>query len=165
MLPAKYYLTGKFETGIQPMEQSKQTLLNPTIEVVDGQTILTFTKLLVEDGEIHISTIDPVTFLWARGTDVENTYHGLNKGSFVINLLKTGSNRIDDVSAETTNEVPVNRPSNRPTTRPSDSASSKPSSKPTAKATTVVRKRHLHKACFRVCFFSMTLSYTEANRS
>jgi hypothetical protein len=143
MTPAKYYLTGKFETGVQPMDQSKQTLLDPTIEVADGQTILTFTKLLVEDGEIPISTAELVTFLWARGTDVDNTYHGSNKGSFSINLLKTGSNRIDDASAETTTEV-VNEPSNRPTTKqtpkPSSSATGKPSAKPTAKASTSVSK-------------------------
>ena len=92
MIPAKYYLTGKLETQILPMEKNKQTLIDPKVEIIDGQTVLSFTKVLVEEGEIALSMRDN-TFLWAHGTDIDTTYHGGNKGSFSIDLLNTNSPR------------------------------------------------------------------------
>ena len=111
MVPAKYYLGGKYDGAIQPMQQRKQTLVDPLIEVVDGQTILSFTKLLVEEDEIALS-VGTNIFLWAHGTDVENTFHGGNKGSFNINLLKTGSSRSEnDPETKSEEEVTTGKPS------------------------------------------------------
>jgi len=84
--PGKYKLGGKYDDGILPMDENKQTLSDATIEVVDGQTIMTFTKMLKEEGEIEISTGDNI-FLWAHGLDTESTYHGNNKSSFHLDLL------------------------------------------------------------------------------
>lgn len=143
MVPAKYYLTGKFETAIQPMEESKQTLINPRIEVVDGQTILSFEKLMKEEGEIEITTGSNM-FLWAHGADVHNTYHGQNKGVISVNLSGNNSNRMDGSdSLETKNEItetktnhPINKPTPIPvTTDPTSKTTRKPSVKPTNRAT------------------------------
>ena len=131
MVPAKYYLGGKYDGAIQPMEQHKQTLMDPTIEVVDDQTILSFTKLLVEKDEIALSTGNNI-FLWAHGTDVENTFHGGNKGSFNINLLKSGSSRTENFPETKFEEELTNDPTDRPTNRPTTKS-------PTGKPTTVRR--------------------------
>jgi len=48
----KFNLGGKEVGAIEPMEQ--QSLSNTSIQIVDGQTIMKFTKLLDEDGEIEI---------------------------------------------------------------------------------------------------------------
>lgn len=154
MTPAKYHLTGKFETAVQPMSADKQTLIEPVIDVVDGQTIMSFTKLLVEDGEIMVSTGNNI-FLWAHGSDMENTYHGQNKGSFNINLLKSGSNHSGDASdsVEVRNEV-IDKPTNRPTMKTTVKSTPKPSNKGTSKPS-IVRNRVFH---FRVviCLLSHT---------
>lgn len=84
--PGKYILGGKYDGAILPMDESKQTLLDANIEVIDGQTIMTFTKMLKEEGEIELFSGDN-TFLWAHGSDTESTYHGTNKASFQLNLL------------------------------------------------------------------------------
>lgn len=128
------------------MEQNKQTLIDPKIEVIDGQTILSFTKLLEEEDEIPVVTGDNI-FLWAHGTDVDNTYHGENKGSFQLNLLKTGSSRSNDLSesVEVTNEA-IKQPTNRPTV--------KPSIKPTAKPTLVSLRIRVQLVCLFACLSS-----------
>lgn len=111
MTPAKYYLNGKYEGAVQLMDQAQQTLSDAKVEVVDGQTILSFAKPMVEQNEVAISTGNNI-FLWAHGTSVENTYHGVNKGSFDLNLLQT-SQMASDSETKT-----VNQPSNRPTPKP-----------------------------------------------
>lgn len=68
------------------MDESQQTLQDASIEIVDGQTIMTFTKMLKEENEIKIAP-GLNTFLWAHGSDTESTYHGVNKGAFQLNLL------------------------------------------------------------------------------
>lgn len=88
-VPGKYILGGKYDGAILQMDESKQTLIDANIEVVDGQTIMTFTKMLKEEGEVELFPGDN-TFLWAHGSDTETTYHGTNKASFRVNLL--GSN-------------------------------------------------------------------------
>lgn len=87
--PGKYILGGKYDGAILPMDESRQTLTDANIEIVDGQTIMTFTKMLKEEGEIEIFA-GVNTFLWAHGSDTESTYHGTNKSPFQLNLL--GSN-------------------------------------------------------------------------
>jgi hypothetical protein len=85
--PGKYNLGGKYDGAILPMEDSKQTLIDASIVVEDGQTVMTFTKQLKEDGEIELFSGDN-TFLWAHGdAKSASTYHGNNKGAFQLNLL------------------------------------------------------------------------------
>ncbi|KAL3801073.1 hypothetical protein HJC23_002366 [Cyclotella cryptica] len=124
MTPAKYYLGGKYESAVQLMEQSKQTLLNPRVEVADGQTVLSFTKLLVEKNEIKIITGENI-FLWAHGTDSETTSHLGNRGAFRLNLSVQPYNELVTPS-------PTNKPSNRLTTI---KQSQHPSAKPNAVST------------------------------
>lgn len=75
-IPQKYYLGGKGDLQIQPMPLSQQTLTDATIEVSNGQTIMKFTKVMKEDGEIEINGGDN-TFLWAYGSS--NTWISSSK--------------------------------------------------------------------------------------
>ena len=71
--------------GTQPMAEERQTLIDASVvEVIDGQTIMKFTKLMKEPGEIEIGAGDNI-FLWADGY---STTLGLHKkfGSVDINL-------------------------------------------------------------------------------
>ena len=124
MTPAKYYLGGKYDSAVQLMEQSKQTLLSSQVEVVDGLTVLSFTKLLVEKNEIEISVGENI-FLWAHGTDADTTSHMGNRGSFRLNLSYQSDNQLVTPS-------PTGKQSNRLTTiKPSHRPSSKPNPIPT----------------------------------
>ena len=100
--PGKYYLGGKYDGGIQPMEDTKQTLLNAKISFEEDVSILEFTKLMKEEGEIAIST-GLNTFLWAHGEDNSmSTYHGNNRSPIKIDLLGTGiENTITEVETGT----------------------------------------------------------------
>lgn len=85
--PGKYYLGGKFDGGIQPMPDEKQTLTNASISFENGHSVLQFEKLMKEEGEIEIVT-GMNTFLWAHGEDNSmSTYHGNNRSPFQLNLL------------------------------------------------------------------------------
>mmetsp|Transcript_12618 Transcript_12618/g.22617 ORF Transcript_12618/g.22617 Transcript_12618/m.22617 type:complete len:239 (+) Transcript_12618:96-812(+) len=72
----KYSLGGYYTGAAQPMSDDKQTLTNASIEVVDGQTIMKFTKLLQEDGEIEILA-GRNTMLLAHGYGPNLGYHQL----------------------------------------------------------------------------------------
>ena len=75
--------------GVQPMSEDLQTLTDASVvEVTNGQTIMKFTKLLSETGEIDINAGDNI-FLWANG--YSNTL-GLHKGFSSVNVnLSSGS--------------------------------------------------------------------------
>ena len=109
--PGKYYLGGKYDGGIQPMEDEKQTLINATILFENGQSILEFEKLMKENGEIEISP-GINTFLWAHGEDNSmSTYHGDNRNSFQINLLGIDEKHsTGDESITNTNHTAVATP-------------------------------------------------------
>lgn len=97
-VPGKYYLGGKYDGGIQPMEDEKQTLINASIQFENGQSILQFEKLMKEDGEIEITT-GLNTFLWAHGEDNSmSTYHGNNRSPFQLNLLGVRESEAADFS-------------------------------------------------------------------
>jgi hypothetical protein len=66
----KYDLDGKGSVQQVPMSTEKQTLRDTSISVQDGKTVMEFTKLLVEDGELPISEDGTNTFLHARGGSV-----------------------------------------------------------------------------------------------
>ena len=68
-----------------PMSESNQTLSDTSIEVKDGQTIMKFTKIMKEAGEIEITPGDN-TFLWAHGLSDIFGYHSQNKASIALNL-------------------------------------------------------------------------------
>lgn len=59
-------MTSESNDGVQPMSEDRQTLSGASVEVNNGQTIMKFTKLLKEPGEIEINAGDNI-FLWATG--------------------------------------------------------------------------------------------------
>mmetsp|Transcript_19038 Transcript_19038/g.39999 ORF Transcript_19038/g.39999 Transcript_19038/m.39999 type:complete len:1020 (-) Transcript_19038:129-3188(-) len=79
----KYTLGGKTDELVTPMEESKQTLQNTLIGQENGRTVMEFTKLLVEDGEIPIQESGINYFLHAKGFDNALGYH-LTRWSFEI---------------------------------------------------------------------------------
>ena len=49
-VPQKYHMLSKNDTGVVLMPESEQTLMDASVEVVDGQTIMKFTKIMKETG-------------------------------------------------------------------------------------------------------------------
>jgi len=94
--PKKYYLGGKDTSSVLPMENEKQTLTDASIEVVDDQTIMKFTKLIKELDEVEIST-EGNDFLWAHGYGTTLGYHQ-SRSPFKINLLEI-SDDVDGTSS------------------------------------------------------------------
>lgn len=72
-------------SGVNPMPQSQQTLMDTACEFKDGQTIMKFTKMMVEPGEVKITPGDNI-FLWAHGRSTTVGYHGPDKARFDLNL-------------------------------------------------------------------------------
>ena len=77
------------------MPLSRQTLTDATIEVSNGQTIMKFTKIMKEEGEIEIK-VGENKFLWAYGSSSTLGYHP-ERASYVQNL-STGSYEVSDSS-------------------------------------------------------------------
>ena len=71
----KYNLGGKNVAGVQPRDASQQTLSNVSIEQADGRTILTFTKLLSEPGEVDLDATGSNTFIYATGFANNLAFH------------------------------------------------------------------------------------------
>jgi len=87
----KYDLVG-YQT---PQQSSKQTIRDASINEVDGKTVMTFTKLLVEEGEVTIKTEGNNHFLHAWGDGSELAYHGSHRTAFKINFGTTAAE--DDI--------------------------------------------------------------------
>ena len=70
------------------MSNEKQTLQDKSIE--DGKTIMKFTKLLVEDGEVTILEKGSNLFKYAHGgfNDNEIATHGPNRETFLLDFEK-----------------------------------------------------------------------------
>jgi hypothetical protein len=66
------------------MPENQQTLTDTSVEVKDGQTIVKFTKIMKEAGEIEIKPGDN-TFIWAHGSADALAYHAA-RASFDLNL-------------------------------------------------------------------------------
>lgn len=73
------------EYGATVMSEGSQSLLNTSIYTEDGKTIMKFTKLLVEDGEIPILEDQVNSFLFARGDGNDLGYHS-SRISFKIDF-------------------------------------------------------------------------------
>ncbi|KAL7426856.1 hypothetical protein ACHAXM_000618 [Skeletonema potamos] len=85
--PKKYNLGGRWMGGVTPMDDSQQTLIDASIRVYRGPiTVLKFTKIMKEQGEIEIMPGDN-TFLYAQGQSYYLGQHaGDSRGSFQLNL-------------------------------------------------------------------------------
>ena len=80
----KYALGAKDPSGVTAMPESQQTLTDTSVEVKDGQTIMKFTKIMKEAGEIEISPTDN-TFIWAYGNAPALAYHA-SRATLELNL-------------------------------------------------------------------------------
>jgi DOMON domain/Eukaryotic cytochrome b561 len=85
--PGKYYMSGETEDTITLMDA--QTLMNASWEQANGQTILRYTKLLKEEGEVEIVPDASNTFIYASGTSNEFADHHQYKGRVILNSLTT----------------------------------------------------------------------------
>jgi hypothetical protein len=83
-LVQKYTLSGKSDAGVQPLADEQQTLIDASIIQEGGVTVLQFTKILEEAGEIPI-VVGQNTFLGSYGSSNTLGYH-LSRGTFAINL-------------------------------------------------------------------------------
>jgi hypothetical protein len=76
--------------AITPLPESQQTLTNASIKIgktAEGiKTVMKFTKLLKEQGEIEVYT-GGNTFIWAHGSDEENFGYHAARGVLELNLL------------------------------------------------------------------------------
>jgi hypothetical protein len=99
-VPQKYVLGGKANVDVQPMPQSQQTLTDATVEVVNGQTIMKFTKIMQESGEIPISPTANNNFMWAHGSGSSLGYHAARE-VYVHNL----SSGVSESSTNTINKA------------------------------------------------------------
>ena len=88
--PLKYVLGGKYDAAIHPLPDEMQTLTDTRIQFIDGQTLMRFTKIMNEPGEIEIVAGKNI-FLWAHGIDAITSYHHTNRSPFELNLLNGSS--------------------------------------------------------------------------
>ncbi len=74
---------------IQLMPDEQQTLTDASITTMNGQTVMKFTKLMKEPGEIEI-LFGENEFLWAHGNDATLAYHANNRAAFNLDLAAPG---------------------------------------------------------------------------
>jgi Eukaryotic cytochrome b561 len=87
----KYSLNAKNNAGIVPSTQ--QTLIDASVVQTEDVTILTFTKIMVESGEIPI-VLGQNTFLGAWGSSNDLSIHAVRE-SFTLDLL--GDGEVDNI--------------------------------------------------------------------
>lgn len=84
----KFELGGKTTPQVTPMPEAKQTLIGASIVQDATSTTLTFTKRMVEDGEVPIE-VGPNTFLAAYSGSNSLGIHS-NRDSFALDLASGG---------------------------------------------------------------------------
>jgi len=57
------------------MADANQTLTATSTELVNGNLVVRWTKLLVESGELPISVVEPQQFIYAHGTSADVSFH------------------------------------------------------------------------------------------
>ena len=77
------------DSAIELMLDEEQTLINATIDVEDGKTVMKFTKVLQELGQIEIK-YGLNNMLWAYGLSNTLGYHAL-RSPFTLNVSPGGS--------------------------------------------------------------------------
>ena len=83
--PKKYVLKKRNINKIFRLPNEAQTLMDASLTIEDGKTVMKFTKLLNEPNETPISSES--FFLFAQGYDEDFGYHGPHsRGSFKLNL-------------------------------------------------------------------------------
>merc|ERR1719375_2896102 len=103
---SKYFMAGMATSQVTKMPESQQTLTDSSVEFDGQQTVMKFTKIMDEPGEVPIVVGDN-SFLWAYGSSPTLGYHA-NRASFALNLsIGSETTGVDDadsiaVGAETT---------------------------------------------------------------
>jgi hypothetical protein len=124
------------ERSVNLMSEDQQTLRDSSVTQQDGQTTMSFTKLLVEEGEQPILDDSVNTFIFARGMSNTLGYHGpSNRLSFQIDFGGEGIKNISMPPSTNKNVTasPTLYPSTlAPTTVTPTSASSNNTMPPTA---------------------------------
>jgi len=77
-------MLSKNDNGVVLMPESEQTLIDASVEVVDGQTVMKFTKIMKESGGIQITSGEN-KFLWAYGSSNTLGHHSA-RSPFDLNL-------------------------------------------------------------------------------
>lgn len=79
-MPRKYDLNGKSIDAVVEMPANKLTLIDASFEVdAEERTVLRFTKIMKEEGEIEIKQGGEIYLLYALGTSQELGYHAERK--------------------------------------------------------------------------------------
>lgn len=88
----KYNLGGQSVAGVQPMPEEQQTLIDASVRQENGSTILQFTKILIESGEIPINIAGDNTFLSSWGLSNTLGVHAA-RGSYLLSGLALETRR------------------------------------------------------------------------
>ena len=88
---AKYDLKGYADQGALPEEQQK--LMDTSVEAVDGDIVLKFKNLLVQEGVTGIIVYGPHIFIYAFFATVGEG-HDSNRGEVVNNLCLCGRSKV-----------------------------------------------------------------------
>lgn len=83
--PGKYSMSGQRADAVTLMKA--QTLMNASWSQANGQTILRYTKLLREEGELEIIPDGSNTFIFAAGMSNDFADHGLRFGKVTLSSL------------------------------------------------------------------------------
>jgi len=136
----KYDLNAYKLADVIPMEDTRQTLMDTSIAEVDGTTVVTFTKLLVEEGENPIDGNGPNTFLYAMGPEggTELAYHTL-KGKYQLDLspcrdISETEMPVPSPTADTDGNMPAPTASGGEDTKPTVAPPTQPSGDSTSAA-------------------------------
>jgi len=115
----KYKMTAK--NGNTISEQPNQTLINTSLQQTGGNTILTFSKLLVEDGEYTITASASNTFIAAFGSSNNFGFHqgyGVQDVTLEAGSVATPTTPTDAPVAAPTTEAPFAAPTDAPVPAP-----------------------------------------------
>ena len=94
---SKYFMAGKTTSQVNEMPESQQTLTDTSVEFDGQQTVMKFTKIMDEPGEVPIVVGDN-TFLWAYGSSPTLAYHA-NRNAFALDLSSgSDSSGMDDAA-------------------------------------------------------------------
>jgi len=109
----KWEMAGYFlgRGGVQKLPQEQQTLTDTSFVQNATHSVLTFTKILMEPGEIPINGSGSFSLLWAYGMDNQVRYH-LNRG--ITTVIFTPCDDDEPVPTITTTSAPVPGPTLAP---------------------------------------------------
>lgn len=88
----KYDLSAESESGVVPMSDDKQTLVNTNITQEDGMTVMTFAKYLDEDQ--YPLVVGDNTCIYAESTSNSFGFHNNHPHSFVLKLGSSGASGV-----------------------------------------------------------------------